>query len=237
MTFLLFITTQWKWGFILRKICRSRTAQLIYQSMFCGVGIIGILASLGLFHGSFRWDFYLYFTNLSNYLCIGIMFAELVQTAKRKSDDYVSTAPRIKFVAMMGIMLTFFVFNFLLAGNSSEVFSVNSIILHVILPLAFTIDWLLFYEHGKVKISNTFISMIFPLSYVGYVYFHAFILGFNTSIINWIGSRPLIYPYFFLDVQQIGVMGVIQCILILTVCFAVFSLIFTVLDRLLKKIA
>ena len=79
--------------------------------------------------------------------------------------------------------------------------------------------------------------MIFPLSYVGYVYLHALILGFNTSIINWIGSRPLIYPYFFLDVQQLGVMGVIQCILILTVCFAVFSLIFTVLDRLLKKIA
>ena len=87
--FVLFLTKQWKWGVILRKICRSRTAQLIYQSMFCGVGIIGILASLGLFHGSFRWDFYLYFTNLSNYLCIGIMFAELVQTAKRKSDDYV----------------------------------------------------------------------------------------------------------------------------------------------------
>lgn len=165
------------------------------------------------------------------------MLAELVQTAKRKSDDYVSTAPRIKFVAIMGIMLTFFVFNFLLAGNSSEVFNVSSIILHVILPLAFTIDWILFYEHGKVKISNTFISMIFPLSYVGYVYLHALILGFNTNIINWIGSGPLIYPYFFLDVQQIGVMGVIQWILILTVCFAVFSLIFTLFDRLLKKIA
>lgn len=119
------------------------------------------------------------------------MFAELVQTAKRNSNGYVSTAPRLKFVAMMGIMLTFFVFNFLLADKSgNDVFKVGSIIMHISLPIAFTIDWLLFYEHGKTKITNVFLSMIFPLSYVGFVYLHAFLRGFNSHILNSHGTGP-----------------------------------------------
>ena len=29
-----------------------------------------------------RWDFYVHFTNISNFLCIGVMLASLIQTAK-----------------------------------------------------------------------------------------------------------------------------------------------------------
>lgn len=204
--------------------------------MFCGVGIIGILASLGLFEARFSWDFYEYFTNISNYLCIGIMFAELVQTAKRKSNGYVSTATRLKFVAMMGIMLTFFVFNFLLADKSgNDVFKVGSIIMHISLPIAFTIDWLLFYEHGKTKITNAFLSMIFPLSYVGFVYLHAFLRGFNSHILNSHGTGPLIFPYFFLNYKEVGITGVVQWVIILTLCFAALAFIFISIDRLLKN--
>ena len=219
----------------MRKICKSRTAQLIYQSMFCGMGIIGFLASVGLFEGRFNWDFYVFFTNISNYLCIGIMFAQLVQTAKRRNDGYVSTLPRLKFVAVMGIMLTFFVFNILLTVNNSDVFSVRSILLHIVLPVAFTADWFLFYEHGKTRLTYIPLSMTFPISYTVYVYLHAALKGFDSSIMNSHFSRALIYPYFFLDLDQIGIMGVAQCVLILTLCFAVLALIFIGIDRLLKE--
>lgn len=65
---------------------RNRTAQLIFQSFFCAIGLIGIVASFGIFDDILnpRWDFYVHFTNISNYLCIGIAFAELVQTAKKR---------------------------------------------------------------------------------------------------------------------------------------------------------
>lgn len=64
---------------------KNRTTQLIFQSFYCAIGLIGAVASLGIFDDILnpRWDFYAHFTNLSNYLCIGIMFAELVQTAKK----------------------------------------------------------------------------------------------------------------------------------------------------------
>ena len=56
---------------------KNRTAQLIFQSFYCAIGLIGIVASIGVFDDvlNLHMDFYVHFTNLSNYLCIGIMFA------------------------------------------------------------------------------------------------------------------------------------------------------------------
>ena len=64
---------------------KSRTTQLIFQSFYLAIGLIGIVASLGVFDDvlHLRWDFYVHFTNLSNYLCIGVVLAELIQTAKK----------------------------------------------------------------------------------------------------------------------------------------------------------
>ena len=97
----------------------NRTAQLIYQSFYCALGLVAIVASFGIFddYTMFRWDFYVHFTNLSNYFCIAIMTAELVQTAKKKEDSYVTVLPMLKFIGMLAILLTFVVFNALLAGD------------------------------------------------------------------------------------------------------------------------
>ena len=74
---------------------KNRTAQLIFQSFFCAIGLIAIVASIGVFEDAYnlRGDFYVHFTNLSNYLCIGIVFAELIQTAKKNEDSFVKVAP------------------------------------------------------------------------------------------------------------------------------------------------
>ena len=97
---------------------KSRTAQLIYQSFYCALGLVAIFASFGIFddYTMFRWDFYVHFTNLSNFFCIGIMAAQLVQTAKKRGDSYITTAPLLKFIGVLAILLTFVVFNTLLAG-------------------------------------------------------------------------------------------------------------------------
>ena len=97
---------------------KNRTAQLIYQTFYIALGLVGIVASLGIFDNvqTIRWDFYVHFTNISNFLCIGVMFAGLVQTAKKKEDSPVSAAPVLKFIGILGILLTFLVFNIMLAG-------------------------------------------------------------------------------------------------------------------------
>ena len=120
---------------------KSRTAQLIFYTVYCTIGIIGSIASLGIFDNikEIRWDFYVHFTNISNYLCIGIMFASLIQTAKKKEDSFVTVAPLLKFIGMLGILLTFFVFNIMLAGQEGRDPQLNwrigSLTFHVVLPI------------------------------------------------------------------------------------------------------
>lgn len=85
------------------------------------------------------------------------MLAALIQTAKKSEDSYVSTAPLLKFIGMLGILLTFLVFNLLLAGAAGRDpqanWRVGSLCFHVVLPILYIADWFLFYERGKIKIS------------------------------------------------------------------------------------
>ena len=213
---------------------KNRTAQLIFHSFFCAIGIIGIIASFGIFDDVLnpRWDFYVHFTNLSNYLCIGIVFAELVQTAKKKADSYVSVAPFLKFIGVLAILLTFLVFNFLLAGQPGRDPQANwrvaSICFHVILPIMYVSDWLLFYEHKKIRWFYPLASVVFPMLYVVFVYIRAAILNFNPQV-------PYIYPYFFLNLETQGSAGVAKWVVILFVGFITLGYIFYGIDKLIKS--
>lgn len=216
---------------------KSRTSQLIFQSIYIGIAIIAFLASLGLFEMTYRWDFYIHFTNLSNYLCIIIMLIELCDTAKKKNDGYVSTLPVLKFIALLGILLTFIIYNFVLAPQRDlkDSFVVASMTLHIILPLMFTIDYILFYEHGKLKWYYPIMSAIFPLLYAAFVYIHAAIYKFDSSIYYPGRKDPFIYPYFFLNLDKCGVAGVIRNILIILVVFVVFGYVIFLVDRLFNR--
>ena len=213
---------------------KNRTAQLIFQSFFCAFGLIGIVGSLGIFDDilNWRWDFYLHFTNISNYLCIGIVFAELIQTAKKGEDSYVSAAPFLKFIGVLAILLTFLVFNFLLAGQPDRDPQANwrvaSICFHVILPIMYVLDWLLFYEHKKIRWFYPLASVIFPVLYVVFVYIRAALLNFNPE-------APYIYPYFFLNLETQGVAGVAKWVLILFTGFIAMGYIFYGIDKIKKS--
>ncbi len=101
---------------------KNRTAQLIFQSFYCAIGLIGIFASFGIFDdfANPRLDFYAHFTNISNYFCIGIVLSGLIKTAKSKKDEYITHAPLLTFIGVLSILLTFLVFNILLAGAADR---------------------------------------------------------------------------------------------------------------------
>lgn len=222
------------------NMIKNRNLQLLFQTAYCTLGLVAVAASLGLFDMRFQWDFYIFFTNLSNYFCIAVMFMELKQTLKKNEDSLVTAHPLLKFVGMLGILLTFLVFNLLLANAADrdprDNFKVSSVLLHVVLPLMYTADWILFYKKGKVKVSYPFLSLIFPLTYLGYIYAHAAIKHFDSSVMNLSGVTPLIYPYFFLNPEKSGVLGVVGWCAGLVVLFAIGGFIFMGVDRLLLKI-
>lgn len=217
---------------------KSRTGQLIFQSIYIGIAIIAVLASLGLFEMAYRWDFYVHFTNLSNYLCAIFMVLELRDTAKKNIDSYVTTYPTVKFVALLSILLTFIIYNFVLAKSRDikDSFVVASVTLHMILPLMFTFDYILFYEHGKVKWYYPIVSTVFPLLYAAFIFVHAAIRNFDSSIYFPGRNDPFIYPYFFLNLDKYGVAGVAKYIVIILIVFVVFGYIIVMIDKLLGKV-
>ena len=222
---------------------KNRTAQLIFQTIYCTLGIVGCVACLGIFDDFklFRWDFYVYFTNISNFLCLGVMIAGLVQTAKKKEDSYVSAAPLLKFIGMLGILLTFLVFNIMLAGAEGRDPQLNwrigSVLFHVLLPILYIADWFLFYERKKSGWYYPIASIGFPLAYAIFLLIHAAILNFDSSIMTPTpgSTTPLIYPYFFVDLETLGIPGVLMWVGILAVVFAAVGYAFFGLDRIGKR--
>ena len=186
-----------------------------------------------------RWDFYVHFTNLSNFFCIGVMVAALIQTIKKKEDSYVSAAPVMKFIGVLAILLTFLVFNILLAGAADRDPQLNwrigSLSFHVVLPIMYIVDWLLFYERKKCKWYYPLVSVGFPLAYMVFIIVHAVILKFDTSILIPGSTRPLIYPYFFVDLDQQGPLGVLKWCVIFFVAFIAVGYIFFGIDRIKKS--
>ena len=220
---------------------KNRTTQLIYQTIYCTLGFIGIIASLGIFDNisNMRWDFYVHFTNISNFFCFGVMLAALIQTAKKKEDSYVTSAPMLKFMGMLGILLTFLVFNIMLAGAAGRDPQLNwrigSLCFHVVLPVMYIADWFLFYERKKAKWYYPIASVCFPLAYVIFIFIQATILKFDSSIMIPTTPTPLIYPYFFLNIDTQGIPGVAMWIVILFLAFIAVGFLFFGLDKLGKR--
>ena len=220
---------------------KNRTAQLIYYTIYCTLGLVGCVASLGVFDNIsvIRWDFYVHFTNISNFLCIGVMFAALIQTAKKKDDSYVTAAPILKFIGVLGILLTFLVFNIMLAGAAGRDPQLNwrigSLLFHVVLPVMYIADWVLFYERKKCKWYYPVASAAFPLGYIIFLLIQAVILKFDSSILIPTTTTPLIYPYFFVNLDTQGVPGVLMWICILAAAFVAVGFAFFGLDKIGKR--
>ena len=220
---------------------KNRTAQLIYYTIYCTLGLVGIIASLGIFDNinTIRWDFYVHFTNLSNFLCIGVMLASLIQTAKKKEDSYVTIAPMLKFIGLLGILLTFLVFNIMLAGavgrDPQANWRIGSLCFHVVLPIMYIADWFLFRERKKAKWYYPIASVCFPVAYALFLLIQAFILKFDSSILIPTTTTPLIYPYFFVNLEVLKVPGVLMWIGILSAAFVTVGFAFFGLDKIGKK--
>ena len=219
----------------------NRTTQLIYQTAYCTLGLVCFVAGFGIFDNInvIRWDFYVHFTNISNYFCLAVMFAGLIQTAKKTEDSYVTVVPLLKFIGVLGILLTFLVFNIMLAGaegrDPQANWRVGSLLAHVVLPIMYIADWFLFYERRQCKWYYPIASVGFPFAYLTFLLIQAVILKFDSSILIPTTTTPLIYPYFFVNLETLGVGGVLKWVVILFVAFVVVGYLFLGLDKLGKK--
>jgi hypothetical protein len=93
----------------------------------------------------------------------------------------------------------------------------------------------LFYERKKCKWFYPVASIAFPLVYAVFIFTQAAIMGFDTSILIPGTSTPLIYPYFFVNLETQGTIGVLKWIAILFVAFVAVGYLFFGVDKIGKK--
>ena len=217
---------------------KQRLFQIIYLLIACTIGVLGTFKSMRLFSPRFKWDFYVYFTNLSNYFCLIILFIELGQTLLKKKDNYITFCPKLKFIGVISIFLTFVVFNFVLSSGMSikQLLKFESLSFHFIMPILFIGDWFLFYERKMMDWIYALYGLTFPLAYLLFIIIHAAILDFDTTIISLNGYSPLIYPYFFIDFELNGITGVLKYCFIFVLGLIVVGYLFYFIDHIeIKK--
>ncbi|MDE6667561.1 MAG: Pr6Pr family membrane protein [Clostridia bacterium] len=214
--------------------------QMIYRIVFCVISGLACVLTLGFFRETYGTDyltisnnFWQYYTNISNYICFGIGVAVCAATVKRvkagETEGHNKCCQTLKFCATVMILVTFLVYASLLGDVTSPSFwnSLGNLTYHVAAPILFILDWFLFDEHKTVKILDPLKATIMPLIYVVYILIYG-------AIYKAAAGEPFSYPYFFLNVNDLGYGGVVLWVFILVVVFVVLGYLMFIYDKLVK---
>lgn len=159
------------------RVCRA----LLALASFTAIGY-DVAAGPGVSDG----DYFSYFTVLSNLFAA----AMLVHGALRPARERSSTVELLRGAAVVYILTTGIVYLVLLSGHAPTYPWVNAI-LHYVMPVAVTLDWLLDPPHERVDPARTVVLwIVFPLLYVIYTLARG-------AIVNW-------YPYRFVNPHRSG---------------------------------
>lgn len=198
-------------------------ASFIYKSIYLVIGFIGLFLATEIYTGTFNDGFFVYYTNLSNLVAFSLMaylwFIEY-QILKGKPNTF--KYPSVRFVITIMILVTLIIYNTLLGNMFDPTYwRVRNVIMHLVGPMMVVLDFLLFNPKNNLKWRAIMESLILPYLYV----IVTLIIGLFTNS----------YPYFFLDVNNIGYSGVLGWVFILTLGFLVLSLALVSYNKFLLK--
>jgi len=135
---------------------------------------------------------------------------------------------------MMAITVTMLIYLVVLvparfADGDSDIFSLTDNLIHIITPLLVIVDWLIFVPKGAFRWVDPLLWTLIPYAYLVWAFVYGALGGEFTP-----GQK---YPYPFMDVDVLGVGGVAQWIVALTLALIVVGLVFVVIDRTLAALA
>ncbi|MGX7419810.1 Pr6Pr family membrane protein [Carnobacterium gallinarum] len=203
----------------------------VYRFLFLLVCGYGLYLNSGLVNGKLELGYLWFYTILSNLVCFIYYFYLEIQSIR--GFPYQETS-RMKGAITMCITVTLVVYHFLLVPNAFEmnpeytIFSLGNLIVHYIVPILVLLDWLLFDKKGVGKVNDPILWLLLPFSYFLAVFMRALIL--KTPLVG-----KSLYPYYFMDSQQIGTAGVAITIIFLVLLFLCIGYCIFGVDLVLSK--
>lgn len=205
---------------------KSRTASIAFKLVICLIGTIALLQQMGVFGGEHPQRFIFMFTNISNLAVIAYFWCALI-ACLRGHDASQPWHPKLKYMLMLGITVTFLVAHFLLDGGMVFVdgqFRWQMLIVHYLVPIGTILDWILFDKKGHIAKTDPLIWPVFPLCYLAYIM--TAVLCFGVHVLD--TSR---FPYPFLDIDVLGVPTVIGICIGLLVFFVILGFVYYLIDK------
>lgn len=192
----------------------------------------GNLQRVGLFSGTLSMAVFFSFTNLSNWLLIVITAISLKLQLEGK--QLTQQLWRLRVMGLFAIVVTGVVYHVWLlpqkiAENPAyEAVTFPNLVVHYIAPLAMTIDWYCFDRKGCLTVRDPFKWLLVPVGY----FVSAMVYG---RLMPNLTGKQTAYPYFFLDVDTLGIMGVAKWAALFSGLFFLLAYGFYRLDRYLGK--
>ena len=202
----------------------------------------GVFSSIGVFGGELSFKMLMYYTIQSNIFVVVLFGILVVKTAIGLKNDgkhgNVDYTPRLAFVCMVDIFITFLVFWTLLAPQLSKLsegysmWSFTNLATHGITPILLIIDYYMFTPFGRLKYRDTYYIAIFPVLYL----VMSTIAGFSgyTYALSENGSVTR-FPYFFIDYDQNGWFVLLYVFVIMIVILSISHLLYLLDKKSAKK--
>lgn len=207
-----------------------------YRVLLIGLCCYAILVYSGALERRFNGEIFSYFTILSVLLALAY-FSALVILALGKRSAAESrlrrTLAHFKGGVTLAVTITMTVYHFLLAPIIFEMagyqpFSPNDIIVHYAIPLMVILDWLLFDPKPTYGPTDPLKWLGIPLAY----FIFAMIRAQLGGELRGMKSR---YPYFFIDIDALGLGPVLLNVLLLSIGFLFLGYVLFGVDKLLGR--
>ena len=208
---------------------KKRKIHLLFYAVYCLLGLAALTMDFGVFSGAIVTKPFVYYTSISNMLCTGFMMAAFVRSLQHGDDE---PWDRCKFLFVVMILLTAIVYNLLLNSYDSMIAyfaAVKNALHHLILPVLFFLDWIIFYKRGKTKPLYPVLAVGIPMVYVAYILLRGVIVRATGTTV------AILYPYFFLNIDSLGWQAFAMWMAILLVALLLLGYTLYGLDRLLCR--
>ena len=129
----------------------------------------------------------------------------------------------------MAITLTFIVFQVFISADNAfyETHIIENLFVHLFVPTMVMLDYVIFDEKGNIKKSYPIIWSSFLIAYT---LFCEVYIALGGTFID--GAK---YPYFFIDTEIYGIMGVIINCLVIGICYIAYGYLIYYLDKLVER--
>jgi hypothetical protein len=202
------------------------------------MGGIGLSIITGLYSGRFNINSLIYYTTLSNLLCFLFYIPLTIRNAiniKNSNEAAIIFFPRLKGAFILMITVTLIIYHSLLANFQLPFFTrgdgdlsnyLQNLLLHYIVPVMVIFDWILFDPKRTFSVFDPLYWLSIPIIYAVFALIRAEVGGMLQ-----VQGHPTRYPYFFLDIDEIGWSGMIVYVIIFALVFALLGYIIWALDR------